>query len=137
MGDRTFRGGVHPDGWKELTKEIPLTPYAPVGDLVFMTSQHIGKPAVPVVKKGDPVLVGQIIAEASGFISANVVSSVSGTVKAIEPRPTATGAMGQAIVVANDGAYTAVEGFGQETDVASLSNQEILARVKAAGIVAA
>ena len=135
MGDRTFRGGVHPDGWKELTKEIPLTPYAPVGDLVFMTSQHIGKPAVPVVKKGDPVLVGQIIAEASGFISANVVSSVSGTVKAIEPRPTATGAMGQAIVVANDGAYTAVEGFGQETDVASLSNQEILARVKAAGIV--
>ena len=101
MGDRTFRGGVHPDGWKELTKEIPLSPYAPVGDLVFMTSQHIGKPAVPVVKKGDQVLVGQIIAEASGFISANVISSVSGTVKAIEARPTATGAMGQAIVVAN------------------------------------
>ena len=135
MGDRTFRGGVHPNGWKELTKEIPLPPYTPVGDLVFMTSQHIGKPAVPVVKKGDSVLVGQIIAEASGFISANVVSSVSGTVKAIEPRPTATGAMGQAIVVANDGAYTTVEGFGQETDVDSLSNQEILNRVKAAGIV--
>ena len=135
MGDRTFRGGVHPNGWKELTKEIPLTPYTPVGDLVFMTSQHIGKPAVPVVKKGDSVLVGQIIAEASGFISANVVSSVSGTVKAVEPRPTATGTMGQAIVVANDGAYTTVEGFGQETDVDSLSNQEILNRVKAAGIV--
>ena len=55
MGDKTFRGGVHPEEMKELSCEKPLIPYAPVGDLVFLTSQHIGKPAVPVVKKGDKV----------------------------------------------------------------------------------
>ena len=58
MGDRTFRGGVHPEEMKELSCEKPLIPYTPVGDLVFLTSQHIGKPATPVVKKGDRVLAG-------------------------------------------------------------------------------
>ena len=53
MEVKTFHGGVHPAGNKELSKESPLTPYLPVGDLVFLTNQHIGKPATPVVKKGD------------------------------------------------------------------------------------
>ena len=135
MGDKTFRGGVHPEEMKELSCEKPLIPYAPVGDLVFLTSQHIGKPATPVVKKGDRVLAGQRIAEASGFVSANIVSSVSGTVKAVEMRPTAAGGMGQAIVITSDGENTLAEGIGVKTDYRKLSNQEILDRVKAAGIV--
>ena len=135
MGDRTFRGGVHPEEMKELSCEKPLVPYAPVGELVFLTGQHIGKPATPVVKKGDQVLAGQIIAEASGFVSANIVSSVSGTVKAVEMRPTAAGSLGQAIVIASDGQNTLAEGVGVKTDYNALSNQEILDKVKAAGIV--
>lgn len=135
MGDRTFHGGVHPAGNKELSCERPLTPYLPTGDLVFLTSQHIGKPAVPVVKKGDHVLAGQLIAEASGFVSANIYSSVSGTVKAIEPRPTAGGTMAEAIVITGDGEYTLAEGVGVRCDAASLTNQQILDRVKMAGIV--
>lgn len=135
MGDKTFRGGVHPEEMKELSCEKPLVPYAPVGDLVFLTSQHIGKPATPIVKKGDTVLAGQIIAEASGFVSANIVSSVSGTVKAVEMRPTAAGGMGQAIVITSDGANTLAEGVGVKTDYKTLSGQEILDKVKAAGIV--
>ena len=135
MGDRTFRGGVHPEEMKELSCEKPLVPYAPVGELVFLTGQHIGKPATPVVKKGDQVLAGQIIAEASGFVSANIVSSVSGTVKAVEMRPTAAGSLGQAIVIASDGQNTLAEGVGEKTDYNALSNQEILDKVKAAGIV--
>ena len=135
MGDKTFRGGVHPEEMKELSCEKPLIPYTPVGDLVFLTSQHIGKPATPVVKKGDTVLAGQLIAEASGFLSANIVSSVSGTVKAIELRPTAAGGMGQAIVITSDGANTLAEGIGVKTDYKTLSGQEILDKVKAAGIV--
>ena len=135
MGDRTFRGGVHPEEMKELSCEKPLVPYAPKGDLVFLTNQHIGKPATPVVKKGDQVLAGQLIAEASGFVSANIVSSVSGTVKAVEPRPTAGGTMAQAIVITSDGQNTLAEGIGVKTDWKKLSNQEILDRVKAAGIV--
>ena len=105
MEVKTFHGGVHPAGNKALSKESPLTPYLPVGDLVFLTNQHIGKPATPVVKKGDKVLAGQIIAEASGFVSANIVSSVSGTVKAVEPRKNVAGSSAMAIVVENDGKW--------------------------------
>ena len=93
----------------------------PKGDLVYPMSQHIGAPAIPLVKKGDKVLAGQKIGEASGFISANVICSVSGTVKAVEPRRVANGAMVNSIVVENDGEYTAVEGLGADRDPAKLS----------------
>ena len=135
MEVKTFHGGVHPAGNKALSKESPLTPYLPVGDLVFLTNQHIGKPATPVVKKGDKVLAGQIIAEASGFVSANIVSSVSGTVKAVEPRKNVAGSSAMAIVVENDGQYTLAEGIGTQADPAALSDKEILASVQKAGIV--
>ncbi len=135
MGKKTFPGGVHPAGKKTLTQERPLTPYFPRGELVFFTSQHIGKPALPVVQKGDRVLAGQLLAQAQGFVSANIHSSVSGTVKAVEKRRNGSGALAEAIVVENDGAYTPVQGMGQETDYTALSNKEILDRIQSAGIV--
>ena len=135
MEIKTFHGGVHPAEHKELSKESPLTPLLPKGELVYMTNQHIGKPASPVVKKGDRVLAGQIIAEAGGFVSANIVSSVSGTVKAVEPRKNASGGSAMAIVVENDGEYTLAEGVGVECDTNSLTGQEILSKVQKAGIV--
>ena len=85
--------------------------------------------------KGDTVLAGQKIAEAGGFISANVICSVSGTVKGIEPRLMANGSMVQSIIVENDGEYRTVEGFGQKRDYTALSKQEIRDIVKEAGIV--
>lgn len=135
MEIKTFHGGVHPAEHKELSKESPLIQLLPKGELVYMTNQHIGKPASPVVKKGDHVLAGQIIAEAGGFVSANIVSSVSGTVKAVEPRKNASGGSAMAIVVENDGAYTLAEGVGEECDTNSLTGQEILSKVQKAGIV--
>lgn len=135
MEIKTFHGGVHPAEHKELSKESPLTQLLPKGELVYMTNQHIGKPASPVVKKGDHVLAGQIIAEAGGFVSANIVSSVSGTVKAVEPRKNASGGSAVAIVVENDGEYTLAEGVGVECDTNSLTGQEILSKVQKAGIV--
>lgn len=135
MEIKTFHGGVHPAEHKELSKESPLTQLLPKGELVYMTNQHIGKPASPVVKKGDRVLAGQIIAEAGGFVSANIVSSVSGTVKAVEPRKNASGGSAVAIVVENDGEYTLAEGVGVECDTNSLTGQEILSKVQKAGIV--
>ena len=135
MEIKTFHGGVHPAEHKELSKESPLTPLLPKGELVYMTNQHIGKPASPVVKKGDRVLAGQIIAEAGGFVSANIVSSVSGTVKAVEPRKNASGGSAMAIVVENDGEYTLAEGVGVECDTNGLTGQEILSKVQKAGIV--
>ena len=65
----TFRGGVHPEERKELSREERLRLFDPKGEMAFPLSQHIGKPAKPLVKKGDQVLVGQRIAEADGFIS--------------------------------------------------------------------
>lgn len=131
----TFIGGVHPNDGKSFTKDSPVQTYLPKGELVFPVSQHIGAPAMPVVKKGDQVLMGQMIAQAGGFVSANIVSSVSGTVKGVEPRLTVSGAKVMSVIIENDGNYTPVEGLGQYRDYTKMTNEEILDAVKAAGIV--
>jgi electron transport complex protein RnfC len=107
----------------------------PKGDLVFPLSQHIGAPAKPIVAKGDKVRVGQKIGEAAGFVSSNVISSVSGTVKDIEKRLTVQGNKVESIVIENDNEYTAVEGFGLDRDYRSMTKDEIRNYVKEAGIV--
>ena len=83
MSGFTFKGGIHPYEGKELTKDKPIKRFVPEGDMVYPLSQHIGAPAKPVVQKGESVLSGQLIAEAGGFVSSNIYSSVSGTVKSI------------------------------------------------------
>ena len=105
MSQYTFSGGIHPYDGKELSKDKPVKEVLPKGLLVFPLSQHIGAPAKSVVAVGDQVKVGQLIAEAGGFVSANIFSSVSGTVKAIEPHRVATGGMVQSIVIENDEKY--------------------------------
>ena len=99
MGLLTFSGGIHPYEGKDLTKDKPVREYLPKGECVYPLSQHIGAPAVPIVKRGDRVLVGQKIAEAGGFVSANIHSSISGTVKMIEPRMTNGGNKVNSIVI--------------------------------------
>ena len=131
----TFRGGVHPAGQKGLSRDVPLREFLPTGEMVFPVQQHIGKPARPVVKKGDSVRVGQCIAEADGAFSANIICSCSGRVKAIEKRRMLTGAMLESIVVDNDGLFTPIEGIGVKQDPSELTNEEILARVQKAGII--
>ena len=135
MSEATFRGGVHPYEGKELSKDLPIKTVMPKGDMVFPMSQHIGAPATPVVEKGDKVLVGQKIGEASGFISANICSSVSGTVKAVEPRILLNGSKATCVIIENDGEYTGIEGLGEDRDYTKLSNDEIRNIVKEAGIV--
>ena len=90
-------------------------------EMVFPLSQHIGAPAKPLVAVGDEVLVGQIIAEAGGFISANVISSVSGKVKKIEPRRVANGSMVNSIIIEDNKEYNAIEGFGEKRNYISPS----------------
>ena len=132
---KTFFGGVHPDDAKALSRDAKLAVFRPRGEMVFPLSQHIGKPARAVVKKGDSVLAGQVIGEADGFVSANVICSCSGKVKAVEKRRSISGALLECVVVENDGQFTKAEGFGDRRDPAKLSKEEILAAVKAAGIV--
>lgn len=135
MRGATFKGGTHPYDGKELSKDLPVKKLLPTGEMVYPLSQHIGAPAEPIVQVGDSVLVGQTIAKASGFVSTDICSSVSGTVKKIEPRLTVSGAMVNAIVVENDNAYEKVEGFGEKRDYTSLDKGEIRDIIKQAGIV--
>ena len=131
----TFRGGVHPKEKKELACDAPLRLFDPKGEMVFPLSMHIGKPAKPVVKRNDLVLVGQTIAEADGFVSANVISSCSGKVKAVEKRRTISGALLDCIVIENDGEFKMAPGVGEERDLRQLTNAEIIDAVRKAGIV--
>ena len=135
MQIKTFKGGVHPEEYKDVSKALPVERYLPKGDLVFPINQHIGAPAKPVVKKGDPVLAGQLIAEAGGFVSANIVSSCSGKVKAVEERVIASGAKAMCIVIENDGQFTPAPGIGEKRTIADLSDKEIIAAIRSAGIV--
>ena len=135
MGLATFKGGIHPYEGKELSENKPVQELLPKGELVFPMSQHIGAPARPLVKKGDRVLMGQIIGEAGGFVSANVICSVSGTVKAVEPRLVVSGQMVDSIIVENDGLYEAVPHFGEERDYRGMYKEEIRNIIKEAGIV--
>ena len=127
-------GGVHPYDGKELSKDKPLKAVLPKGDLVYPLSQHIGALAKPIVSKGDRVLAGQKLAEAVGAVSASVFCTVSGTVKAIEPRRVVTGDNVMSIVVENDGLYEEVE-YPKVKPLAELSREEILERIKEAGVV--
>ena len=135
MGNSTFKGGTHPYEGKELSMDNPIQVVMPKDELVFPMSQHIGAPAKPTVSVGDAVKMGQIIGEAGGFISANIVSSVSGKVTKIEQRLTGSGAKANCVVIENDGEYEAVEGFGEERDYTALSKEEIRQIIKDAGIV--
>lgn len=133
MGFLTFKGGVHPYDGKELSKNQPIEKYLPKGEMVYPLSQHIGAPAVPLVKKGDHVLAGEKIAEAGGFVSAPIHSSVSGTVKGIEPRLTPAGVMAESIIIENDQQYEETEFFSAVLE--ELSPEEIIKRIQNAGVV--
>ena len=133
MGKLTFKGGIHPYEGKELAKNHPIEKYLPKGDMAYLMSQHIGAPSVPCVKKGDQVLAGQKIADAGGFVSVPLHASVSGTVKGIEKRLNATGAMIDAIIVENDQQYQEVEFTPAKLE--DLTKEEILNRIKEGGVV--
>lgn len=134
MARLTFTGGIHPYDGKDLSKHRRIRPVLPKGDLVYPLVQHIGAPAVPIVKKGDHVLTGQKIAEAAAFVSAPVYATVSGTVKAIEPRRVVTGDNVMSIVVENDGQYDEVE-YRPIKNLSECTREEIIERVKEAGVV--
>ncbi|MCR4764033.1 MAG: electron transport complex subunit RsxC [Lachnospiraceae bacterium] len=134
MANRTFFGGIHPYEGKELSKDKPIKTILPGKELVYPLSQHIGAPAKPIVEKGDHVLVGTKIAEAGGFVSAPIYSSVSGTVKGIEKRRVVTGAMVDSIIIENDDQYEEVE-WPEMKPVEEMTTEEKIALVREAGVV--
>ncbi len=130
-----YYGGVHPSERKELCEHKDLKRFPDPEIAVLPTSMHLGAPATPVVAVGDTVKVGQVIAEASSFISAPVHASVSGKVIAIEDRPHATRGVCQAIVIASDGKGTLDESIKPNKPLEELTPEEIIEIVKKAGVV--
>ena len=131
-----YYGGVHPSERKEFSEHLALERFPDPETVVISMSQHLGAPANPIVQVGDTVKVGQKIAEAGGFISAPVHSSVSGTVVAIEPRLHATrGDQVMAVVIQSDGKNTVHESVQPHKDLDSLTPDEIIEIVREAGIV--
>lgn len=135
----TFKiGGVHPEENK-ITSEIATKVAALPQQAIFPLSQHIGAPAKPVVKKGDKVKVGTLIAEAGGFVSAPIYSSVSGTVLKIDEAIDATGYRKPAIIITVEGDEWE-ESIDQSDELETLANhpeltpEEIVNRIKMAGI---
>ena len=131
---RAFFGGVHPKGYKELSREAAIVPLHPSVVSVAM-SQHIGAPCQPLVKVGDRVTVGQKIGDGQG-LCVPVHASVSGTVTAIEARPHPGGNLQTAIVIESDGRNTlcpTVKPRDPEA-VAAMSAEDLIAVIREAGI---
>lgn len=128
---KTFPRGVHPD-CNKLTADIAIGELSAPAKVYVPLAQHLGAAAKPVVKVGDKVNMGTLIAAADGKISSNIFASVSGKVMGIEKRPVIGGATVEHIVIDNDFADT------EEKRLPSLDNptgDEIVARVTECGIV--
>lgn len=133
MARGTFLGGIHPYDGKELSKDSPIIDYVPKGNMIYPLQQHLGAPALPIVGKGDYVKVGQKIAEANGYVSANIYSSCSGVVMNIEPHLTVSGDMVDSIIIDNDRKYIPVD--NKQVSCDNLSRDEIISRIREAGVV--
>lgn len=140
MKIRTFRiGGIHP-AENKLSNDAATQPAPLPKQAIFPMGQHIGAPAKPVVKKGDKVKVGTMIAEAGGFVSAPIHSSVSGTVFKVDNAVDASGYMRPAVIINVEGdeweeSIDRSDKLERLEDHPELTPEEIVNRVKAAGVV--
>lgn len=126
-----FKGGIHPPEAKR-TAGMPTIDIPVPAQVVIPMSQHVGAPCQPVVKKGDAVKVGTLIGDSEARLSCPIYSSVSGTVKAIQPFLTAAGVEMTSVVIAADGLQTVEDGFGP---VAAETREEKLAALRKSGLV--
>lgn len=138
MRTKTFRSGIHPvpqrHHGKDYTAGLPVREMFAPRHVVLPMASFIGAPAVPVVKKGDPVTVGQLVAEASGYMSVPIYSSISGKVSAVEERPHSSGKTSLSIVIENDYQDTSLPEAAAYPPLEEMEPAAILAAVKKAGI---
>lgn len=131
----TFPHGIHPPEYKEWSAEKPIESMPPPEKVFVPLLQHFGAPAEPLVSKGDDVYLGQKIGEAKILFSASVHSSVSGKVLAVDNYPHPASSSVLTVTIANDGEDRLWPEIKESENPFSLSRQDILKRVKEAGIV--
>lgn len=132
---QAFFGGVHPNDMKAATNEKAIEQLAAPAEVVIPMSMHIGAPCKPIVAVGDYVKIGQRIGEPGGFVSAPIHASVSGKVKAVEPRTSSMGGTVMCVVIENDFQNTVSEDVKPVDDPDSLTPEQLTEIVKNAGIV--
>ena len=135
---RTFKiGGVHPHDNKQFSAHQPITECPLPKQAIIPLVQHIGAPAQAVVNAGDKVKVGELLAKAGGFVSANICSPVSGTVAKIGDWKDAWGAPGQAIFIDVEGDewLPEIDRTPEIIRSCTLEPKAIIDKVAAAGIV--
>lgn len=132
---QAFFGGVHPHDMKAATNEKAIEQLEAPAEVVIPMSMHIGAPCKPIVAVGDKVTIGQKIGEPGGFVSAPIHASVSGTVKAVEPRPFSMGGTMMSVVIENDFQNTVCPDIHPVEDPDSLTPEQLVEIVKNAGIV--
>ncbi|HJN05962.1 MAG TPA: RnfABCDGE type electron transport complex subunit C, partial [Bacteroidales bacterium] len=134
---RTFvLGGIHPTENK-ISSNAPIETINVPEQAIVPLGQNLGAPSTPIVNKGDMVKVGQLLAEATGFISTNIHSPVSGKVLKIDNALDGSGYKRPAIIINVEGDEWA-EGIDTSTDLVNeitLDSKEIIEKIKNAGIV--
>ncbi len=134
MKRKTFRRGIHPPEWK-VTAGKPVERLPPPEKAHVPFLQHFGKPAVPLVKTGDTVSLGQKIGEAAGAFSATVHSPVSGKVLTLDSHPFPSGAAVLTATIQNDGQDTPAGEPEKPADPFALTPEAIIQKVREAGVV--
>ena len=132
--NKLFFGGIHPKYNKEMSTRVTTFHTITPSQVVIPLVQHIGAPCKALVAVGDKVLLGQKIGDGEG-LCVPVHASVSGTVVAIEPRPHTSGRMVESIVIENDFQDATVAIEADNTPLEQLEKDEILHRIREAGIV--
>ena len=135
LGGHTFRHGIHPPEFKDATRGLAIHQF-PFADLLIVPlSQHIGRPAIAVVREGDEVTRGQMIAKPDGFMSVAIHAPASGVIRAISPTPVISGKMELAFFLAPFPSSTqeAVEGQSLQADRATA--EQIIEAIQTAGVV--
>lgn len=131
---QAFFGGVHPHDMKAATNEKAIEKLPAPAEVVIPMSMHFGAPCTPLVKAGDHVKVGQKIGGFKG-LGAPIHASVSGTVKAVEPRPYSMGGNMMSVIIENDFQDELSEEVQAPANPDALSVEEMIEAVKNAGIV--
>ena len=131
----TFKYGTHIPAEKDLTSGIPITKLEPPDFVYLPLSMHIGAPAKPVVALGEKVKLGQLVAQAQGFVSSNIHASVSGMFVRLERRYLPNGAVSDCIVIKNDGLDTLCEDIAPKNNERELTPETIRQLLLQKGIV--
>ncbi len=137
MKSQTFSNwkGIHPADNKEQTAGKPIERVPLPKEVFIPLQQHIGAPCKPIVERKDKVKAGQIIGEATGFVSSPVHSSISGTVRAIDRFKHPMGMPVEMVHIVSDKKDEWVDFDTPCKDWTSLSGKEIAKRISDAGIV--